>query len=362
RPSSAFVETAPSLSVNSDWSRNRLGFSASADNYTYFSAPSQNYTNYNLALGGGYTIGRHDLNLGFAHQLAHELGTEIGAVASSVPVPYTLDDLRADYTIESGRFQFIPNLDLRHYAFGNAVILGQTVSQQYRDRNVLSGGVTTRYELSDQRAIVVVVQGSTSQFLQSMLSPLPPAAPTLPPPRPNSNTVLLLAGLDYAATGPWRYRLLAGIETRAFQASTYGTHTAPVLEGSVIYTPTGLTTVTGVVRREIEDPQSESSSGYTYTGVGVFVDHEYRRNILLQGRASFQAVDYFNNGGGSTNYSLGATVSWLLNRRLSLSASYDYVHQISSGQNQNVATASPGSLTSPSYVRNVFLLGAHLRL
>jgi hypothetical protein len=348
---SPFAETTGSISATSDWSRNRLGFSANLDNYTYFDAPAQNYTNYNVSLGGGYTILRHDLNVGYSHQRAHELGTDIGAVASSTPVTYDLDIVRSDYTIESGRFQFTPNVDIRHYSFGNAVVNGQPVSQQYRDRDVLSGGITTRYALSEERGIVVVLQGSRSHFLR----------PQAGMPSANSKSVLLLTGLDYQAAGPWRYRLLAGAEVREFAAAQYGTRAAPVFEGSVIYTPTGLTTITGSVRREIEDPQSEATSGYLYTTAAFVVDHEYRRNILLQARGTVQRVDYFQSSAASTAYSFGGSVNWLVNRHLRISASYDFTRQISSGT-QNAAALQPGARTSPSYTRNVFLLGAHFRL
>lgn len=359
-PSSGFVRTSPSVSATSNWSRNRLGFSASMDNYSYFSAPAQNYTNYSVAIGGGYTIGRHDLNVGYSHFRQHQFGTNIGTVASTSPVAYDVDAIRTDYTIEAGRFSFVPNVDVRLYQFGNALILGQPANQQYRDRTVLSAGITTRYELSDQRGILVVLQGIDSHYIR----------PQAGQPSNNSKSVLLLAGLDYQATGLWRYRLLGGVEAREFQAAQFGTRVAPVAEASVIYTPTGLTTITGSVRREIEDPQSEGIAGYTYTTVGAVVDHELRRNILLQGRANFQAAQYLQGNGSTTSYTLGAGVNWLVNRRVRLSADYDATQQNGSNnatfigiQQVNTPVGQRvNSLTTGNYNRNVILIGLHLAL
>lgn len=359
-PSSSFVKTSPSVIATSNWSRNRVGISASMDNYSYFSAPAQNYTNYNISVGGGYTIGRHDLNVGYSHFRQHELGTDIGTVASTSPVAYDVDDIRTDYTFDAGRFSFVPNVDVRLYQFGNALVLGQPANQQYRDRTVLSGGVTTRYELSDQRGILVVLQGISSHYLR----------PQLGQPSSNSKSVLLLAGLDYQATGLWRYRLLGGVEVREFASAQFGTRVAPVAEASVIYTPTGLTTLTGILRREIEDPQSEGVAGYTYTTVGGVVDHELRRNILLQGRANFQAAQYLQGNGSTTSYTLGAGVNWLVNRRVRLSADYDVTQQNGSNNvvfvgNQVVNTPTGqrvNSLTTGNYNRNVVLVGLHFSL
>ena len=362
-PSSGFVQPSASVTATSDWSRNRLGLQLGLDNYSYLGIGNENYTNVNVGVGGGITIGRSDLNIGYTHLEQHERGTDIGSVASSTPVAYNVDAVRSGYAIDSGRFTFLPNIDVRRYQFSNATVQGVNVSESYRNREVYTGGVTTRYELSQQRGLLLVVQGATSQFDRTQ-----PGIPI-----PNSETALVLAGIDYQASGPWRYRLLAGGEFRRYQSSVYGNHTAPVLQADVIWTPTGLTTVTGFVRREIEDPQSELTSGYNYTTVSLTVDHELRRDILLQGRGTFQAGDYFNGGGSSTAYTGGASVSWFLNRRLRLSGDYDFTRQVGSNgsafvstSNLPTATLTPAeqlnTLTSGSYSRSVLLFGVHIGL
>ena len=370
-PSSGFVKTSPSISANSNWSRNRFGIAVSADDYSYFSASQLNYTNYTVSVGGGVTIGRHDLDIGYSHLRAHELGTDIGAVATTTPLPYDADAVRADYTIEAGRFSFVPNIDVRLYQFGNAAsVIGQPTNQSFRDRTVVLGGVTTRYELSDQRGIVVVVQGINSHYIR----------PQPGQPSNDSKSVLFLAGIDYQATGLWRYRLLGGVEVREFTSSLYGTRTAPIAEANVIYTPTGLTTLTGYVRRQIEDIQSEGTAGYTFTTAGIVVDHELLRNVLLQGRGNFQAAEFFQSSGTTTSYSVGGGVNWLVNRRLRLSADYDFTQQSGPGNATVVGTQvvntplSPSqqiltgagqqlnTLTTGNYNRNVLLFGVHLAL
>ena len=170
------------------------------------------------------------------------------------------------------------------------------------------------------------------------------------------------------------YRLLAGGEYRQYQSSIYGSHAAPVLQADVICTPTGLTTLTGTVRREIEDPQSELTAGYNYTTVALVVDHELKRNVLLQGRGSFQQAEYLNNGGSAQVYTGGAGVNWLLNRRLRLSADADFSRQNSSNGSATLSTtnltdigALPTSQQlatqiSGSYSRFVLMFGVHVGL
>ena len=348
---SALVRTTGTASAISDWSRDRLGVALGVDDYNYLSASRQNYTNFNAGLGGGYTLGEHDLNVGYSHLRLHELGTDIGAVATATPITYDVDAVRADYTVDRGRFTFVPNVEFQHFDFGSANVLGQQVSQSYRDRTVLTGGVTTRFALSEQRSLLLVLQGSSSHYLDPQ-----------PGPTNNSKTVLALAGLDYQATGPFRYRLLVGAELREFESARYGTRAGPIAEASVIWTPTGLTTVTGSVRRAIEEPQTELTSGYTASTFRVTVDHELQRNVLLQGRGVFQAIEYLQGNQSTTSYSVGGGANWLVNRRLRLSADYDFTQQSGSTNPTGANLLLPNTLTTGNYNRNVFLVGFHLAL
>jgi hypothetical protein len=337
-------------SAVSDWERDRLGVATSVENHSYFGEPQLDYTDYSASIGGGLTIGEHDLDVGYSHFHFHQLGTDIGAVATTTPVSYDVDAVRSNYQFDVGRFSFVPNIDFRAYQFGSAVIQGQSSNHDYRNRTVLSGGVTTKFALSDQRAILVVIQGSSSDYVHSQVGQ----------PSNDSKSLLMLAGLDYQATGPLRYRLLGGWEVREFDASQFGTSATPVVAASVIWTPTGLTTVTGTVRREILDPQSEQPAGYTYTTLRLVVDHELKLNVLLQGRGSFQSASYLQGGGSTTSYSLGAGVTWLLNQRVRLSADYDFTQQ--TGPSNAAGTAGLNALTAGNYSRNIMLVGLHFAL
>jgi hypothetical protein len=369
---SALIHTAPSVSARSDWSRDSLGAAVSLDNYAYLDQPSQNRTDVSASLGGGYTIGRSDLDLGYSYLSLHATANQVGALAASVPTHYTVHDLRSDYSIDLGRVSFVPNVDVSRYSFDPAVIDGVAASQRYRDRVVGTGGVTTRYELSDQHDLLLVLQGVDSHYTNPQ-----PGEPTN-----NSTSELALAGIDYQASGVWRYRLLAGIEHRDFAAAAFKSRTEPVAELAAIWTPTGLTTVTGTASRSIEEPSAEGTSGFVEDTVGLVVDHEYLRNVLLQGRAGVQAAQYMG-GGSDTSYSVGGGVTWLLNRRVRLSANYDYNHQhgsssvtqggqltpveLGSGGLVGTSLASggvvnPNTITSGSYTDSLFLLTLHFGL
>ncbi len=351
-PGSWLLRTAPSVSANSDWSRNSLGLALTASNDQYWNTPRQSRTDWSGTIGGGYTIGREDLTVGFSHLSLHQIPGDVGAVPSDTPVHFRVNDLRSSYTFDLGRLSLIPNVDVTSYDFDNTTILGVPTSQQYRNRVEATGGVTTQYKLSDLRSLLFVLQGVDSHYTTPS-----PGTPTL-----NSKSVLALAGIDYVASGVWRYRVLVGAETRQFQSPVFKSHTAPIAAASVIWTPTGLTTVTTSVSRLIEDTAAEGTAGYTYTNASLVVDHEYLRNVLLQGRTGVQVANYLLGGGTQARFTVGAGITWLMNRRMQLSANYDFTTQ--NGVSQTTAIPPPNltALNTGGYSRSLFLVAVHFGL
>lgn len=352
-PASPVIRTDPSVSINSDWGRNAFGASFSLDDQRYPGAPSQNQTNWTAVVGGGYTIGRSNLNIAYGHFSLHENATDIGAPPATTPIPYTLDDFRANYTFDLGRLKITPNAEFSLYRYGNASILDLPTSQTFRDADVIQGGSAFRYELSDQRALLLVLQGIKTDFANQSSG-----TPSL-----SSTSGLIMGGLDYQAHGPWRYQLLAGAEMRQFTASQFKTRIAPVARGAVIWTPTGLTTVTASALRTIADPIQQGTSGFTYTAGELRIDHEYYRNLLLNGETGVRLAQYFE-GGTQTQFYASAGVTWKINRHMSLTGQYTFTTQNSPGGGLATLSSVSGNpaLVTGSYTQHLFLLTLHLGL
>ena len=341
---SLMVVTRPSLLVNSDWSSNALSGYVAMNDIRYLDQPQQSRTDWSTSLGGTLAVGRDQLTLGMTHLSLHQDRTELDALPSDQPVAYRVDNAHAAYTIALNRVAIIPSLDFTAYRYSATTILGASAPQSYRDRNLLQGAVTTRYELAPQRNLVVVVRALSSQYLVPQ-----PGQPTR-----DSTGYELLAGLDGRADAVWCYRLLVGWEIRDFAASSYPTHQAPIVEAELIWSPSGLTTVTGTVTRSIEDAAQEGIAGYTYTRAKLTLDHELQRDLLLQLSASMQQADFLQGGGTVNGVSVGAGATWLMNRHMRLSATYDFTDLR--------GNPSPTLLTTGSYTRGIALLTLRLGL
>jgi hypothetical protein len=348
---SPVIETNPSVAVNSDWGRDSLGANVSVDNYRYPGSPAENATDWTAALGGGYTIGRDDLTLSYAHLKLHENPSTIGAPQTTTPIPFTVDDMRASYRLRLGRLDITPNVDVSLFRYGNATLAGSTSDQSFRDAREVRAGTAFRYALTDLTSLLFTVEGIDSHFPNRQ-----PGAPSQ-----SSTSVLAMGGIDYQYDGVWRYQMLLGAEMRHFESAQFKTQVAPIARAAVIWTPTEMTTVTATLLRTIEDPTQIGTSGYTYTTTALRIDHEYLRNVLLNAQAGIGRVAYLQNGGTQTAYYGGAGVTWLINHRMSLTAQYTYTTQTNLPGESSGAQAI-GTVVTAGSRQHLLLVTVHFGL
>jgi hypothetical protein len=344
-------ETAGDITTDSDWSRNSLNASVGFDHEQFFQLPSQSYTNWNVGIGGGYTIGDSQLVASYAHSSYNQLGTTIGYERSESPALDTTDTGELGYTFNFGRFAVTPTLDVSAYRFGSVTAGGFQFSQNYLDRNVIAGGVVTRYALTGGTGLLFVVRGTGSDYIN----------PQAGQPTNNSTSAMVLAGIDYQAEALWRYSLLVGVQRTDFAASQYGSYTAPIISAQVVYTPTGVLTLTGAASRSIQDTNTTASNGYVLSQANLIIDYELLRNVLLEGRAGFQYASYIQ-GGAQSDETVGGGVTWLINQYVHVSLNDDFTNQTSPGSTIGTLNNEGVVNLSGAYTQNILLLTLHLGL
>jgi hypothetical protein len=313
------------------------------------SLPNESYTNWNIGLGGGYTIGDGQLVVAYSHQSYHQLSTTLGTVRSETPVSKQTNSVGMEYAFNLDKFTITPSVGVSAYRFGPATSDGVTFDQSYLNYNGFAAGVTARYALDEQSGVLMVVRGLSDSYV----------SPQAGQPTNDSVSASILGGIDYQAKGVWRYRLLAGLELRKFAASQYPTRGAPDVEGSVIWSPTSLTNVELTVSSTIEAPQAGGTNGYILSQGSVIVDHELRRNVFLHGRGSIQHAQYLP-AGTQTQFGGGAGISWLLNRAIRLSANYDYI--AATTVRGVAASTNPQAQLDSQYTQSIIGLTVHLAL
>jgi hypothetical protein len=94
-----------------------------------------------------------------------------------------------------------------------------------------------------------------------------------------------------------------------------------------------------------------SSPGYLRSDVGVSVDHELFRNLLLNGRINYQNDDYEGIDRTDNRFDVGAGVRYLLNNNAYLGGSYTLTRR-----------NSDGAFATGGFTRNLFLIRLGLQL
>jgi hypothetical protein len=305
---SAVLDTTGSLQIVDANSQHQIGLSTSFDDTQYLEQSNFSALNWNASLGGAWQLGRDTAFVGYTHQTLNQTPRDLDAPLLDRPVPYNIDDFRVGYDAAFNRLTLRPELDVQRLTFSNGSVNGQPYLQTFRDRTVIAPSLVAGYELAERRQLVLAVTDASALYDTTDTTGL----------RHNYNDVSVLAGIDDDLDGVIRIRALVGYETRNFASAAFKTIQAPIAEATLIYTPTGLTTVTATVTRRIADSSDETTTGYTETDAQVMVDHEYLRNVLLHGEVGV-TDDIYPGGGTQTLYEAGAGVTWLLNRNMRLS-------------------------------------------
>ncbi len=345
------LDTQAEIDAQSDWSRNSLGAQLSVNDQRYLGRPVQDFTDWSADVSGTYDVGLDQVSGSYQHLNVVQTPRDLGAVLS-VPVPFQVDDVKLGTALLTrGRLSFVPDLDVVSYRFGNSAGLGSTVGganatygQTWQSRLVYQGEVTTRYELSPRRNVLLVLRGTAVGFT---------AHPAAVGDR-NSVGGAVLAGLDTSGSGVFRYRALIGYQERNYASARYATIRSPIIEASVTWTPRLSTTVAAVVRREIDDSTDVNFAAATTTSLQLNVAHELRRNIVLTGFGGYQRAEFDSNSQlasqaavASTQniYSAGLGATWFVDRRTRLGVSYQFVDRRGGAQlsySENIALFTVG--------------------
>jgi hypothetical protein len=308
------IATQPSVLAGAENSIGSAGLYLSADDVHYIGQPTQNRTDGSAFLGGTFNLGRDKLTVGAGYLSQHEDRTALDALPSDRPVAFTVANFRASYDAAFGRFTATPSIELNQFRFENTTIFGQPVSQAARDRSSLQGGVTLRYEWMSRRDLLWVNRLVDTRYDH----PSPGQASN------NSKAWQTLFGVDYDDDTVWRYRLLGGVEYRQAAAASTASQVTGIAEAEVSWSPTGMTTLHASAFRGIEDAAQTGLSNYTYTSARLRADHELLRNVVLSASATVRQATFNQSGGQQLGLGFDTGASWLINRNLRLSLTYDF--------------------------------------
>jgi hypothetical protein len=140
----------------------------------------------------------------------------------------------------------------------------------------------------------------------------------------------------------------AGYAERDYRDPRLQSISTPTLDGSLLYTPSPLTTVTLRATTMINDTTLEGASGQVMHALGLEIAHDLFRTLRLTPLANFVQNTYPGSTVVERGLTLGAKLDYKITRLIALKASYSHERLNSTAQYSN-------------YQADVFMAGVRLQ-
>ena len=320
------LHVRPWLDLKSDWNRHELNLHAFVDAARYDDYDSQNYTDWLASLDGRIDVkSRSAFNYSAGHWRLHQNRSDPDDRNAIEPTKYTSNRYSAGYSHTFNRLT--PELRYRYQdnSFdNNENLIGEVIDNKDRDRSRQSLALQLDYAYSDLSSIFLSYETNKVDYDLKFDSDGF---------QRSSDGYNLRSGLSWRTTGLLNGRLYAQYLSQDYDDPRFNNVDGFGIGAALSWTPTELTDVRFRFENTPRETRQTGSSGSFSQLYEVRVQHELRRNILLNGRYSYTDDNYETNkdAGSSLQDSrtteAGFSVNYLFNRYFYISGGYIYEKQ-----------------------------------
>lgn len=314
----------PELAVRSDWSRHALGFFAGGNIIRYSDKGTEDAEEYTLSANGRIDMARGSNIRGTVQtqHLVEPRTAPTSPTAAAEPVEYDLNQGSIVLTKEFNRLRLTGRVEDKDYNYGDVRNVGGTgvVDQDFRDRNELTYGGKAEYAVGPDTALYVSAAGNKKDYDSNVVAT-----------NRTSDGYVLGVGANFDVSELVRGDVQVGYMKQSYDNAAFADIDGFNAAGRVEWFPTQLTTIGLTGSRSIEESTAVGSQGYIANNIGASIDHELMRNVLLSAAYSHGKDNYRGVDRGDKRDNFSATATYLLNRRVGLFLTYNYLKQDSSG-------------------------------
>tara|TARA_R110002110_G_scaffold54639_3_gene156675 strand:+ start:1268 stop:2527 length:1260 start_codon:yes stop_codon:yes gene_type:complete len=318
------TQLSTAVEVNSNWSRHALNLNAGVSQYIYADNTDENRLDWNVGVNGQLDVTRNSQFRGaVGYQQAHEdRGDPSSPATASEPIKYTLLTGTASFDQKFNRLTARVSGGYSEYDYKDAVsTVGVVIDQDNRDRQQYEEALRLGYDVSPDTN--VYVQGTLNQRNYDLTVPVVAV-------NRDSDGYAVVAGSDFRLSNLMQGGIYVGYQEQSYDDPTLTNSSGLAYGANVEWYITQLTTITFDAASTIEETTTIGASGYNAQNVGVRVDHELLRNVLLNARVSYENDDYDGLTRSDDKIRAGLGVDYLLNRNFTLGADYGYTDNNSS--------------------------------
>jgi len=315
---------SPDIAINSDFSNHALNFFAGSDVNLYSHHEDEDYNDYRVGTTFRVDVLREtNLTGGASYKILHEdRGSPDSPSNAKEPTEYSLTNVNVGAKHKINRVGLSLNGARDTYNFDDVTNLnGSITDQDGRDRNkdTLVGKVS--YELMP--SYEAFVRGTLNKVDYDLSRDSNGLSR-------DSEGYEAVAGVSIDLTRLLRGDIYAGYMSQDSTDRRLETIDGYVAGVSLTWTPTALLTVTPSVTRSIEETTNASYAGYVSTNFGLKLEHQLRRNLLLNIYGKYGMSEYHRSSTFTgaereeTTYEVGLGAKYSLSRMAYVGMSYSY--------------------------------------
>jgi hypothetical protein len=320
---------SPNVAFNSNWNNHALNFNAGAELGRNKDFKSENYNDWHVATDGRLDVLRDmAITAGAAFERAHEDRGSPNDVGGAEPTEYDRVSANVGVQKKITRITMQAGLDFRDFDFHNT--RGGIIDENLRDRKEYTGTARVGYELIPN--VSAFAQGSYNWRRYDLDKPR------------NSDGYRVVAGTSFDLGGVTSGEVFVGYRRQTYDDPAFSPASGVTYGGSLLWLPTGLTSVELTLLNEVEETIQGSSSGYVTNAVTLNVDHELLRNLLLGAKVAYNNNDYKGLTRNDDVWQYGVSAKYLFSRNFRFQAEYRRETRSS-------------NLVGADYKRNIVMLG-----
>ncbi|PKQ05924.1 MAG: hypothetical protein CVT72_08095 [Alphaproteobacteria bacterium HGW-Alphaproteobacteria-11] len=317
-----FITTlAAGVAVQSNWNRHALNLNAGLAQYLYADNSDEDRFDWNIGGNGRVDVTR-DTNLsgGLSYAELHEDRGAPNAVGlAAEPTEYSL--FRADIAL-AHRFNRVTTrvgAGYTDYDYDDTPLIGGGIADQdFRDREEFEQFARLGYDVSPDTNLYI--QGTLNQREYDLKPPVVAL-------NRDSDGYAVVGGADFRLTNLAQGEVYIGYQEQSFDDPTLPNISGLAFGAAVDWFVTPLTTVRIDAASTVEETVAAGSSGFLDQSVGLGIDHELMRNVIVGARASYANQDFEGIGRSDDVIRAGLGVDYLINRNFSAGLEYGFTNR-----------------------------------
>ncbi|MHC9418844.1 outer membrane beta-barrel protein [Sphingomonas citri] len=321
--SDSFATLTPQVAIRSDWGRHALAgvFNYSGARYRWTSAKNQD--GFLGQVDGRLDIvGESEVAGSASYRRTYEDQQEANFPVNgggAVAVDQARGMLRA--ALVTNRLRWTSSGDFNSFRYKDTIsTTGTTLDLSFRDRDVYRGTVRAEYQTSPDNSLFAQVTYRRTDYVTTNIND-----------DRTSDEWRASLGAIADVTSLLRVAGAVGYFRRSYASPVFDTVGGLAVDVRADYYVSPITTLSGVVSRQLEEAVVRGSPGYIASRVGLRVDHELLRNLVPYLSADYFTGDFKDFDRKDHGFSAGGGFEYVANRHWVVDLDANYRSRLSSG-------------------------------